>query len=195
MTAKTADATEASAKKGQFFLLGALLLISAYFVGSATVKEVLLIVPDRDLGFLSGNAMDEYPVALNLGLNSSIGAVPALANFSRFLNGTLAERYVELQALWVVCQNTSTDANITVGNWLHTMETVTLTIGGDTQQLTVPANSTNYTTFTSPGANFTLNVSFSQSADSLAWWRDKVSLYVYLNMSRGDNAVIKEDDY
>jgi len=180
--------------KGQFFLVGALMLISAFFIGFASVREAFVITPDRDLSFLSDNAVREYPRALNLGLNST-GGLAALENFSRFLNASLSERYVDFQALWVQCDNVSSDVNVTVGNWLHATESVTLSIGGTDKTLLVAANAANYTSFTSPGASFNMAINFSQSNLSVAWRREKASLYVYTNFSRDDNAVVKEDDF
>jgi len=184
----------ANTMKGQFFLVGALLLISAFFIGFASIREAFVIVPDRDMSFLSGNVMGEYPNALNLGLNST-GGLAALENFSRFLNASLSERYVDFQALWIESENVSSDVNITVGNWLHATESVTLSIGGNDETLTVAPNATNYTSFLSPGASFSLAINFSQSNLSVQWRREKASLYVYTNMSRGGNIIIEEEDY
>ncbi|MFH1294324.1 MAG: hypothetical protein ABIH90_00080 [Candidatus Aenigmatarchaeota archaeon] len=183
-----------NSKKGQFFLLGAVLLITAFFIGSAVVREVFITIPNNDLAYISANLVDEYPKALNLGHNSS-GGTDALINFSTLVNSTLSERYIDFKGVWATTENTSTDLNVTVGNWMHSAEAVVLSIGASSQSLDVAAGGTNYTNFTGPGNNFTLHVNFSESNGTLYTWRDKVSLYLYMNMSRGDNSVIREESY
>lgn len=177
--------------KGQFFLLGAVLMITIFFIGSVSTREVFVSLPDADLPYITTNLMAEYPKALNLGSNSS-GGVEAVINFSGFVNSSLSERYIKFHSLWVVTQNSSTDLNVTVGNWLGSSQEVSLGIGATSSTLSIPPSGINYTTFSAPGTNFTLTINFSENNGSLYTWRDKTSMYLYINLSRGDNMAIDD---
>lgn len=188
--------------KGQFFLLGAIVLIVLFFVGAPLIQPPLSS-PGNDLPFLLRNIKAEFPVAFNLGLNES-NELNVMRNFSSFLNRTLLDRRVNFSSLWVYSRNSSTNANITIGNFLGGNLTVNLTyidtsiniITGSTNSvntpLFVPNAATNSTILNKPGTPFNLTIRFGSRNTTIEWLRDKANLYVHLEMGRGKDIVREE---
>ena len=57
--------------KGQFFILGALLIVALFFSGLP--KPPSIILPNTgELEFLYDNLQKNYPIVLNMGINLSL---------------------------------------------------------------------------------------------------------------------------
>ena len=102
--------------KGQFFVLGAIIIITLFFAGLPP-KDGLIKEKTDDIVFLFDNVNREYPFALNNALNMSDDAdssIDRLMNFTRFTDRLLSERLINYSSLWVVGWNISSNFNITV---------------------------------------------------------------------------------
>ena len=180
--------------KGQFFIIGAILIITLFFTGLPQ-KDALIKEKTNDIVFLFDNVNREYPFALNNALNMTATEDPSidrLMNFTRFADRLLSERLINFSSLWVVGWNTSSNFNITVGNFLQYDTVVLLNLSGTEFNLSVNFNSTNSTTFSSVSDTFNINISFEGNSENTTWVRDKVNLYTFLIMQRGENQIINE---
>lgn len=175
---------------GQFFILGAILLAVMFFIGLPLIKP-LLSSPSSDLSYLSSNIYSEFPVALNLGLNQS-DELRVLKNFTSFVNETLYDHFVRFSSLWIYAKNSSTNVNFTVGNYLNMNTTINLTISSTETQFFVENNKTNSTLFTSPGTIFNLTIEFQSQTTTVEFLRDKVNLYVFYELKRGNDLIRKD---
>jgi len=176
--------------KGQFFILGAILLSVMFFIGLPTA--VNLVTPDvSDMEYLSENIEREIPVVINLDISDGSGT-SHLEDFSSFLRSKMAERNIHLSLFWVYSEPSGTDIVFTTGNYMGTEESVTLTLNSDERVFSVPDSSTSQETFGGAGASPTLKVGFSATQKTLQIKRDKHNLYCYLSLSRGNELIIRE---
>jgi hypothetical protein len=180
-------------RKGQFFILGAFMLCALFYMGMP--KEGQLLTPVlHDLTYLSDNLEKEIPNALNLGLKEN-KPITSLKNFTGFADRIMLERFVNFTTLWIVTENiTANDLNITAGNFLDSgNKTVSITIGATSINLTAPYNTTNSTSFGSnPGIAFNMTILFDAQNATVEWQRDKINIYVFIQMKRGDDILRKE---
>ena len=176
--------------KGQFFIIGAVLLAIAFFVALPHIRP-FLTSPSQDMPFLSKNLKAEFPAAFNLGLNQS-EPIKVMKNFSLFLNESLHDHLIDFTTLWVYSENSTTDVNFTLGNFLKQNITVTLSISTTSEEVLVTLNDTNSSLFTSPGSVFNLTISFNSQEKTVEWLRDKSSLYVFFQLQRGNDIIIEE---
>jgi hypothetical protein len=174
--------------KGQFFILGAILLSVMFFIGLPSA--VNLVTPDvSDMEYLSENIEREIPVAINL--EPSAGT-SHLEDFSSFLRSKMAERNIHLSLFWVYSEPSGTDMILTAGNYMGAEESITLTVNSDERVFSVPDSSTNQETFGGIGTSPTLEVGFSATQKTLNIKRDKYNLYCYLSLSRGNELITRE---
>jgi hypothetical protein len=171
--------------KGQFFIVGALIIVILLFIGLPIIRP-LLLNPSEDMKLLADNVEKELPYALNLGLKTNT-PVSSLLNFTRFVDRVLTERDVTFSSLWIISQNSTGGVNITIGNFLPSNTTVTLGL----TTVFVPTNSTNSTEL-SASEKFNLTISFEGRQKTVEWLRKKTNLYAYLEFQRGEN-IIKEE--
>ncbi len=178
-------------RKGQFFILGAFMLCTLFYMGIPRGGQLVMPVT-QDLTYLSDNLEREIPNVLNLGLNES-KPMEYLKNFTGFVERIMLERLANFTTLWIVTENISTnDLNITVGNFLDSSKTVNITIGATSQNLTAPDNATNSTTFTGIASAFNMTILFDTENATVEWQRDKVNIYAFIQLRRGDNLLKKE---
>lgn len=176
--------------KGQFFILGGVLLCVLFYLGMPSTSQLVRTFTE-DLKYLADNVELEIPKALNLGLNES-KPITDLFDFTQVVNNMLSERNIDFTALWVVTQPKNSDVNITVGNFLGSLKTVTLNLSGDVKNLLVANNSTNSTLFSSVAAQFNLTISFDTTEKVLTLVRDKVNLYSSFELERGEDSAKRE---
>jgi len=176
--------------KGQFFILGAVLMIIMFSIGIPFIKPSLSM-PAEDLPYLSDNVRLEFPAAFNLGLNES-NELSAMSGFSNFLNETLHDRFVEFSALWLYTKNQTRDVNMTIGNYLNQNTTVTLTISSTEKEVFVQNRGSNTTLFTNPGSIFNLTIEFNSRSKTAELLRDKNNLYVFYELKREKDKINEE---
>lgn len=185
-------------RKGQFFLIGGLLLAVIFFMGLPKPYPLAQQPVVEDLKYVYENLETEFPRALTLGLNST-AAIDTLQNFTRFIDSTLESRYMGFDSLWVVSRgNTSIMINVSVGNFLAANVNITLNLtdaGGTStiQYINVTANRTNSIEFHSVTSDFNLSISYNSETETLVWERDKANIYALINLTRGDT--IKKEEF
>lgn len=180
-------------RKAQFFVLGAILLVSLFFAGLPK-SNFIAVERTEDIVYLFDNVEREFPIALNNALNTTNDIEPSvdyMFNFTRFIDRLMTERLVNYTTLWVIARNSSTtDVNLTVGSFLKYNTSVFLNLSGTTNNLTVDHNQTNSTTVSGVSSTYNLTIQFDEeSAESVEFARDKVSMYVWVKMERDENII------
>jgi hypothetical protein len=179
--------------KGQFFLVGALLFILMFYLGFSLFLSPSHTSPVMGNGIsdLFDNIENEYPRALNFGLNVS-KPVDTLANFTDFAINITEGRGSHLRAFWLVTENVSDDLNITAGNFLGFSIDVTLNVSGVTKVMYVDNGNTNSSLFTSPPSEFELGLNFNTTEKNLLLEKYKANLYLILEMRKGEDLIVGE---
>lgn len=178
--------------KGQFFILGAVLVCSLFFIGLPRFAPIIS-QPSGDLAYISSNLRSELPHALNIGLNES-EPVGRMENFTQFLGRSLLGRNINFTALWLIIENQSTsNLNVTGGNFLGEDVTVMVNVtdgsGSTVLPLVVLNGTINSTTIPSIDPAYNITVSFFDQEESAAYPREKVSLYAFYRIRRGDDLI------
>jgi hypothetical protein len=179
-------------RKGQFFILGALLLCTAFFL-ALPAQVTLTGTQTRDIERLADNLESEIPRALNIAMLED-GSPDNLGDFTQFLRQSTRDRYLTLESLWAVTipDPETGDVEVYAGNWLGRPVTLSLTMDGSTENLAINDGETGSEVFYGAGSDFTLEVCFEGRAWSARVARDKVNLYNYLSLSRGENSIVRE---
>lgn len=180
-------------KKGQFFLVGAFFLILIFYMGISVFLSPSYggMSVGEDLENLFDNIENEYPRALNFGLNES-SPVQTLVNFTDFAVNITKGRGSELRTLWLVTENVSDDLKITVGNFLGYPATVSLNVSGDVKEVNVDNGETSPSLFTSPPSEFELRLNFNTTGKNLLLEKYKANLYLILEMTKGNDKIAGE---
>jgi hypothetical protein len=178
--------------KGQFFILGAILICSLFFMGLPRFAPIIK-QPSGDIAYLSSNLQSELPHALNLGLNES-DPIDRLTNFTHFLETKLQERNINYTSMWLIIQNqSSTDLNVTGGNFLGEDVSISINVtdgsGSTVNGLILLNGSTNSTTFSSVDPEFNITITFADQEESAEMPRDKTGLYAYYRLTRDDDVI------
>jgi hypothetical protein len=177
--------------KGQFFIVGAILVCSLFFAGLPKFAPIIS-QPSGDLTYISSNLNGELPHALNIGLNDS-DPIGRMENFTHFLERSLLDRNINFTSLWLVVENQSSNLNVTGGNFLGEDVAVTINVtdsSGSTVQPLVLLNGTvNSTTVSSVDQAYNITVTFFDQEESAEYPRDKVSLYAFYRLTRGDDLI------
>jgi hypothetical protein len=174
--------------KGQFFILGAVLICMLFFVGLPLYGPQLQAYR-KDLSFVSGNLESEFPRALNLGIKA--GSLQDFADFSRFTGSTLSGQNVKFQSLWVVTEPQPIGVQVTAGNFMGQDQALSITVDGNSQNLDVPDNSTE-SRFFSSSERFEISINFPGHSKTAIWVRNKVNLYAFTETARGTDVVAEE---
>jgi len=178
-------------RKGQFFLIGGLLILMVFFIGLPK-SDPLTYDPFNDIINAYSNIESELGRALTLSLNAS-SSIDTFKNFTAFVESRMTGRFIIFDALWVVSEgNASTITNVSVGNFLEAAANVTLNMTNDSgaseiKYLDVPKGGTNWTEFHTVTANFTLLIAYNDDYKEVGWQRDKANLYFMVNLTRGGN--------
>jgi hypothetical protein len=176
--------------KAQFFLLGAILLASLFFVG-IPLSGTLVKTSSSDLTYLSGNIADEFARALNFGLAEG-APVYDMLDFVRFLDAATQENYANFTAFWFVTEPQGSGINVYAGNYMETDVNAAFKIGGETNILLISHDSNNTANFAGVPEQFAMNVSYAGHSGEFNLTRDKVNLYVSFWLVRGDSVTRKE---
>jgi len=180
-----------SMRKGQFFLLGAFLISTLFFVGLPR-PATLSVEGMEDLSYLSLNLQKEMPNAFNLGLKQG-DYLSVMRNFTWFAERILKERRVAFGALVCFGSNISTtDFNVTIFNYIGTSQAVNITIGSSMYEMLIANNQSNSTSFTSVGTLLNISFKYAREEKNMTWVRDKYSIYGMVNLTRRDSVIIKD---
>jgi len=180
-------------RKGQFFMLGALLLCALFF--AALPGQVILTGGHTmDISRLAGNLEREIPHALNLAMLED-GNPSKLGEFTGFVRDSVGERYLDMESLWVVAvpdEENPGGVELYAGNWLGRPVTLYALVDSAGGTLALDDGGTDSRTLYGVGSDFTLDISFEGRYWSGQVARDKTSLYSYLSLSRGGDSIVKE---
>ena len=174
--------------KGQFFIVGAVILIIA-ISSSLQPQRTHLSVPTEDIPRFSTNLQREFPRAFNFGTDAGT-PVDTLVNFSRFVNNTMEHHYVNFSIFWVVATGDGTsDLTFTAGNFLGENVSLSINLSGGAlpaiQTVTVPDHSTASLAFNTVPATFNATISYRGETEIVELVRDKSSMYALLEVGRG----------
>lgn len=175
--------------KAQFFVLGAILLASLFFVGMPLTGYIIKPLSE-DLNCFAENIEEEFPNTLNLVIES--GDIERLGDFSRFMDSQMNQRNADFRNLWVIAEGQGSNVNVTVGNYLDEDVTVILNISNTVNMILMPSGTTDSVMFFSVPAQYTLRVSFPGLDRELSYQRNKINLYSYFSLSREDDVIIEE---
>jgi hypothetical protein len=192
-TARHGSSREGGRVKGQFFLLAAFFFLLVFYLGISVYLSPSFASPairDETSGLFE-NIENEYPRVANLGLGSS-NPVAALADFSGIAVNAAEAHGASLEVLWIFMQNASDDLNVTVGNFLGSALNVTLNVSGEVKEILVSEGQTNSTLFTSPPSEFELRANFNTAEKNLLLEKYKASLYIFMEMRKGDDVITGE---
>jgi hypothetical protein len=178
--------------KGQFFLLGAILLCSLFFIGLPT-SQVLIDTPSHDLDYVLQNLEKEFPHALNLGLDDG-NPRQVMENFTSWTRGLAKGFFMNLSSVWIFAQGDPSTGNVTisVGNYMGSDMSIELYLDSEHKSLFVQDGDSDSVTYSSVGSSYDLSVTFGAGAKNLLWQRDKANLFVLIELLRGDDLARKE---
>ncbi len=190
--------------KGQFFILGAVLLCALFFIGMPP-PEAITMVFTGDLSYLHENIREELPRALNLGVNQS-RSYQNLLNFTRFIYDKMEDRNINFTGMWLVTEYMEPDnplysnLNVSIGNFLglETNFTVNISVGSSetVQSLVISDNSTGSLTFQASAIDgiYNLTVSFNNYEKKITLPRGRVSIYSRIELERTGENIIGETE-
>ncbi|MBN2102352.1 MAG: hypothetical protein JW716_05780 [Candidatus Aenigmarchaeota archaeon] len=172
--------------KGQYFLLGAIIIITLFFTGFYLVKNESIFSSSYkadDLKYLFYNMQSEYPRVFNYGINESDITVE-LRNFTEFSRSIYSSNILNFTTLLIYTTNISDNLNVTIVNYLGYDTEVELNISGTLKNLTVTDEGLNSTIFSAVNPKFVMTVKFNSQEKQLSMVRDKYNLYTYLQLRR-----------
>ena len=178
--------------KGQFFILGAVLMCAVFFVGLPLYGPQVQ-VSREDLKYISDNLEREFPRALNLGMKSGSGT-SSLADFSRFADSGLSGQGMDFKGFWVVAEPDGSGVRITIGNFMGTSQSASITVNGEEWNQEVPDNSTQERIFSGVPDSYQIQIGFPGHSKTSEWLREKVNLYAFASVGRGADLAVAETE-
>ena len=178
--------------KGQYFLLGAILLCSLFFIGLPPGQQIF-DAPSQDLDYVLENLEKEIPHALNLGLDDGNPRI-VMENFTSWTRDLTKEFLIDLSSFWLFAEGDPSTGNVTVsiGNYLGSDVTITLDLDGDQRNLIVQDDDSTSTTFASVAPTYQLSFQFGSEYRKFDWNRDKVNLFALIELERSGNIARKD---
>lgn len=176
--------------KGQFFLIGAVIVCMMLYAASAPLVNVQG-GPDQDISALSENMEKEMPRALNIGINASdpAGTLISFANFSR---SAAVSRGMDLSVVFVIFESTGSGTVATAGNAAAGQAIIGIDVDGTYAELSVPAGSVNSTQFPAAGDTFDFSVTAGGLTTDATMPGGKTGLFAISTISRGGVVLRKE---
>ncbi|UCD07907.1 MAG: hypothetical protein JSW41_03000 [Candidatus Aenigmatarchaeota archaeon] len=173
--------------KAQFFILGAILLCSLFFIGLPP-GQPLVQSPLQDMDYILQNLEREFPHALNLGLEDE-NPRQTMEDFTSWVRGLTQNFLLNFSSFWVFAEGDPLTGNVVVslGNYMGSDMNVNLDLDGDQRNVFVQDGDSQSTTFSSVGSSYDLSVQFGNEARSFTWQRDKVNLFALIELVRGEN--------
>jgi hypothetical protein len=178
--------------KGQFFLLGAFLVVALFYMGLPR-NTAISFEKSADLGYFMANMQKEFPNSYNLGINTG-DPIGTVRNFTWFADRIVRGRRAVLNAVIGMGNNdTASNYNVTVFNYYGSNLTINITIKATMKQLFVANNQSNNSLFTAAeGVEETFNISFKYASEekNMTWPRDKRSIYGMVKFNRTGSTVV-----
>lgn len=178
--------------KAQFFILGAILLCSLFFIGLPS-RQAFTSAPSDDMEYVMQNLEDEFPAALNLGMESgNPGAV--MEDFSSWSRDVARGLLMDMAAFWLFAEVDPSSGNVTVsaGNYMGTALNLAVELDGDERNLYLQDGESSSTTFSMVSPEYSLDIRFGNVSRTLTWNRDRVNLFTLIELERGGNLARSE---
>jgi hypothetical protein len=178
--------------KGQFFLLGSLLLCGLFFAALPPGPYHSSPGPGLDRDY--GNLEIELPRAFNLDVADG-GFPSGLAGFLDFAQDSMAARGIAMDALWVAAIPDLDDpgtVQLYAGNWLGHPADVTFTLDGEELSLSTADGEMASGSLSGISAYPELSVSFEGRLWQGGIARDKANLYAWTSLESGEDAAVNE---
>lgn len=177
--------------KGQYFILGAILICSMFFIGLPPIQPIREM-PSEDMDYIMKNLEHELPHALNLGLGDGTPR-QTMENFTGWVRGFTRRLLINLSSTWVFAMgNEYGDVTVSVGNFMGTDMIVSVDLDGDQRNIFVQDGDSESTTYTSVGSVYDLSIQFGSESRSFSWNRDKANLFAIIELERGENIARKD---
>lgn len=179
-----------SGRKGQFFLIGAIVVCLLLFFGLSPIVR-LTETGSGSIEEVSDNIGYELPHALGLGVNAS-DAAGTMMNFTAYALSTSEDMGADVECLWVIFEPFQGSVNVTAGNFMDSAKTLGINVSGTYGTLYVGTGTQNSSTFATPGYTFDLEVTVDGDAFGAEVLTNKTSIYSLIYVSSGDNSARKE---
>jgi len=176
--------------KGEFFLIGALLICLLLFFGLPPEIRMESTAAE-DLRFFSDNLGHEIPHALNLGLNGS-DPVGTLYNFTGFSISRATDLRFNMTCYWVLFMQQGNAVNVTAGNFMGSARTFEIEVDGNKKYLQVTPDGVNSTTFAVSGYTFKVIINSGGDSKEATLLTNKTSVYSFISLDRRGSTVRKE---
>jgi len=172
--------------KAQFFILGAILLCSLFFIGLPP-GQPFTEIPSQDMDYILKNLEKEFPHALNLGLEDGNPRY-TMENFTGWVRDLAKNLLLNFSSFWTFAEG-DPNGNVTVsmGNFMGSDMSVSLDLDGDQRNVFVQDGNSESTTFSSVDSKYNLSLRFGNEARDFEWQRDKVNFFTMLQLERGEN--------
>jgi len=148
--------------KGQFYIITALILISAVYFTSIGKELPASEYKDYSSGQIENEMVSAVNTIFFTGQNSQ-NMEDKLGQFIDFVQNTSTSRGKNLQILAVVLIPENTTVNASIGNFLPASTSVNLTIAGQSQIANTVPESFTRIQYSSVPSNFTVEVSYSST--------------------------------
>ena len=188
MSTSRMRSSSTSGKKGQFFIIGALLFILLFYIGVSAKFSENIVIRSSDLNYLYKNIDREYRHVYNIGLNQS-SEQETLVNFTQFVRNVTKERNVNFQTLVVFTKNSSVDLNVTILNYFSTDLNISIDVSGETQTQIVGSDSAANMIFSPADSELDVSIAFNSTEKELLLEKYKANIYFLLELSRGDDVI------
>jgi hypothetical protein len=177
--------------KGQFFLLGAFLVCTMFFLAYPR-QSTISSESSQDLEMLSLNLQKEMPNAYNLGIKAGDG-LGTVKNFTWFADNVLKGHRIGFASIVVMGGNSSpSDYNLTIFNYNGSQSYISITIGSATAGMLIQSNSSNNTVFPAVGEIFNISISHGGEQKNMTWVLGKNSIYGTLRLVRSESMVMED---
>ncbi len=169
--------------KGQYFLLGAMILCSLMFL--ALPLSGIGHTKTDDFSDISLNIRREFPRSVNLGLEKGNPEENAY-DFAAFIRDSLRGRAVSVRMFWVISKPVpgSGALNVSVANFLGEEGDFSVEISGDRRSFHLSDGEMSYTVFAMAPSDVVISLGSPEGQETLEWKRDKVNLYLFYEMVR-----------
>ena len=178
--------------RGQFFILGAILICSLLFIGLPP-SQPFIAEPSQDLEYVLQNLENEFPHSLNLGLDYG-NPGQTMENFTSWVRIVTRNFLINSSYFWLFAEGDPSTGNVTVsvGNYMGTGINVDVDLDGDQRNVFVQDGASDSIVFPSVSQTYSLSVSFGGESRSFGWRRDKANLFVFMELERGDSVARSE---
>ena len=176
--------------KGEFFIIGALLICSLLFFGMGPGTRITETTT-ADMDRFGENLAKELPHALNIGVNASDPA-GTVQNFTEFSRDALEKHGIDLKCYWLVFMPDGGNVNVSVGNFMGSGKTFGINVSGNFKYVYAADGTVNSSLFSVSGYKFDVTIGVDDWLTEKRMLTNKTGIYSLISLERGDGVVRKE---